>query len=531
MKIKSFIESRKKAHKDAELYVQSNVSLKAFQNTLKGFNWDDLYQKSGIEHLSKAFRDASDQIISELSEPIARKIIRDEIDANGVFREIDRAEQEAFHRMMVVLSKSPEEANGSWVSKSLMRSYLVKSIGSQAKYPEKVSALYRSHTLSDHESQMCERIFDRKIGERIYSFYGAKDNNAKLTSFMMDFVDKATPEEFLGVIADFAGRADKMYAHLPEQEVINYMVQAVANLVYEDAGIGVGDIARLRSEGVIKDMPLWDTKYFNTYVAPVITDEMVAEKRESFSQRFISDVFTSLKDKLSDTEIFSYMMHHGREGDISTWERGMLGFEIATGRRLTFQQARDLKPSNMFLLSKTQAYSDKVDAELDPREYRTIKIDCERDKDAERNYDGEKVVRIELTCKSLSIDSIEDSMSDEILKHEGLRSCGPTYDGYWFEFVSDARSYLTQARDIGKLLVEKLNKLNLEHILPGDAVKVSSDDAADYDLKKGSIALVTDVDIQGNIKLKGSPDFYDSDIFELRKKFQMEKSVDMSMDR
>lgn len=528
MNITEFKTAQSLAIADAKKYVDETECRK-FRNVLEGVSWDKLYDEKEPSDINVAFSESLELLTKELAAPIVDKVFGNALSEDELFKELDKAEEKFYYRQLNILGKQPHEASDSWVAKHLCRHSIVEAIRKAVGKNDLVRKAEKWGYYSNHEAKMIEKIYDIPLTETVISFFSAKLDNMKISPFYKDFAARGKEEEFLSVILNFAENADGFYPEVPKNAVINHVVAGVARIIYRDASIGSGDISMLRDSGVIKPLPLWDSTFFNENQAPKITDEMVKEASKLQSS-FICDTFLEIKDELSDREILSYLMGNSSQSYLSTWEMGMTRYEVVTGNRLSMEDARSMKPHSHFAFANTKAYSDQTDREVAPDKYRDITVDIERDNDAEEDYDDcEKAVRISILCDSLRSCYIESEFSDESLNHDGISRSGSYQDGYWFELITEDDNFLDIAKNISLKLVAKLEELNLNSILPGDVIKVNSDDAGDYDLKNGKLHLVTDIDSSHGVKLKGDVKYYPVEIFEIKKKHKFEKELDATM--
>lgn len=532
MKIHEYQQSVIQSQKEAKAYIEHS-DVKQYKELLSNAQWDDFYDRSGSNESRLAFDAAQKMIAEELARPIGDALRKGGISENDLFKMLDQAENKFHYRFLEVLGKDPEQINSGWISKSLSRSRVFDAVSNEDTGSTLVDRAKFSGRYWEHEAQLAYRIFDIPLGKTVIGLYSLeKDNAYPLKGLYRDFADNGAPEEFLGVMLDYVRRADGLRPHLPHDQIFNHVVAEIASFVYKDENIGMGDIARLRESGVLKPTCLWDTKFFNENYAPVNTDESV-EKARSYLDKYSSNhVFYELKDKLSRTDIMSYFLRNGSLNDVDTWKSGMANFEIVTGERLSFQEARELNPVDRFSLSSTQAYSDWTDVNSKPDDYRKIQVSVERTEDEDYKYsDGEKAVLIALDCKSLRLEAIEEAMSQEMLKHSVIHQSADSQEGIWYELATDSEDHMGVANKIAKELVKKLESLNKEHILPGDVIKVNSEEAEDYELTNGKVAVVTDVDRNGSVKLKGDKSYYPAELFDLRRKHQLSKDTGLSMSR
>jgi hypothetical protein len=532
MKIHEYQQSVIQSQKEARAYIEHS-EVKQYKELLSNAQWDDFYDRSGSNESRLAFDAAQKMIAEELAKPIGDALRKGGISENDFFKMLDQAENKFHYRFLEVLGKDPEQINSGWISKSLSRSRVFDAVSDEDTGSTLVDSAKFSGRYWEHEAQLAHRIFDIPIGESVIGFNCLQREKAfPLNKFYRDFAENGASEEFLGVMLDYVRRADGLRPHLPHDQIFNHVVAEIASFVYKDENIGMGDIARLRESGVLKPTRLWDTKFFNENYAPVNTDESV-EKVKSYLDKYSSnDVFYELKDKLSRTDTMSYFLSKGSLSDVDTWKYGMAAFEIVTGERLSFQEARDLKPAERFSIASTQAYSDWTDLKSSPDDFRKIQVSVERTEDEDYKYsDGEKAVLIVLDCKSFRLEAIEEAMSQEMLKHRVIHQSADTQEGIWYELATDSEDHMEVANKIAKELVKKLEALNKEHILPGDVIKVNSEEAEDYELTNGKVAVVTDVERNGSVKLKGDKLYYPAELFDLRRKHQLSKDTGLSMNR
>ncbi|MEG1349284.1 MAG: hypothetical protein RSD49_14660 [Hafnia sp.] len=531
MKLEAYNKSIIKAQAEARVYLDQSP-VKQYQQVLSKASWDDLYDKTGASLPRQNYNEAKDFLAYELAEPIATALVKAQYSEAEFFQKLNDAEEKFHYRFLAVMGREPHEVDSGWASKCLSRSKVLSAIkelsgSSGHKFCEKAMGI---GFLMDQESELANKLYDLRLGDRVIGFFDDLDGKKKFKAMYQDFADNAPPHELLGVLLDYARRADGLRSHYPIDNVINHVVAKAAAMLFNDPNIGISDIARLRDLGVIKPTLLWDTEHFNQHYAPVLTDEFVERVRHQVSGRYQDEVFLELKDKLSRQEILSHIMRSSRMFELEGWKYAMAAFEVHTGERLTFREARDIKPSNTFNIARTQVYSDRTDRLMDASSYRAIKVGVERVRDQDYKYDGnEKAVTITIDCKSLVLTSISEAMQRELGRYPFIKEYASTPDGVWYELAVDSRDCMAEAKSIAKQLERRLDGLNKVAMLPGDFVKVSHEDAAEHELSNGTVAVVTDVDIDGDVKLKGDAAYYPAELFEIRKKYQPEQKMGMSL--
>jgi hypothetical protein len=530
MKIEAYQQSVMVAQIEAKLFV-AHSEVKQFKPILEAAEWPDFYEGFGVPEASKAFDDSQRMLADEIVRPILDKLFSSDYSEKEFFYDVDRAEQLMHYCFLELLGKTPDEVNPDWVSKSLSRNCLVDALEREYHNPSLIRKVRNWSFFTDHERRMAERIYDLKLGDTCLTFYDAFERYSIKESYR-DFLRNADPAEFLSVILNYAENGDGFYDHLPKDQILNYVVAKTARVMFNDPNIGQGDISALRSEGVIKSMPLWDSQYFHNFVAPVTTDEKVAKVAALINEGDQHKTFFEIKDSLSNTEILSYFLKSSGLNQIDNWAFGMAAFEAVTGERLSFREARELKPTSHFRLATTQAYSDLTDKNMNAEAFRKIDVSVTRDEDEDYKYDdGEKAVIINIDCKTLSIDSISEEISTAHYAHSEIRQSGSSQDGIWFELAIDSADPLKIANSIALQLTEKLQVLNKSSILPGDLVKVDHEDAEDHELLNGRRFVVTDVHMSGDLKLKGMAQYFPGELFSIKKKYEPQQAINPSFGR
>lgn len=531
MKIEAHLKTVQRAQEDAKYYVEHS-NLTHYQRVLSQAKWEDFFEKTGVPEVRAAFDSTTSYLANELAAQIVDIMEQSSGTPKEFLQRLDTAETVYHYRLLEVLGKQPDEVDGSWVSKYLSRQELLKALKDQhfdSKFIDLAESASRNYS---QEEQMINKLIDLPLGTRVFSFYDAEKVKDKIMPLYRDFADNAKPEEMLGILLNFAQRADDLRDNYPKDAIFNYVVAEAASLLYNDPNIGEGDIAKLREKGVVKPLALWDSEYFNERHAPVNTDEYVQQIKQLVEQEYRHKTLLELKEQLSPQEILSHFLQSGRMSDINSWKYAMAGFEAVTGERLSFREARALNPLPLFSISNTQAYSDRTDARMNADQYRAMEVTVERVEGKDYKYDdGHKAYRINIDCKSMVLESIEKAMSDESLRHPSIRESNFAQEGIWYELSSDAADHEALANRIAKQLTKKLESLNRVAVLPGDTVKINSEEADDYELTNGKLALVTDVDMNGSLKLKGDKTYYPLDLFELRRKHEPQQKSDLSMGR
>lgn len=536
MKLDAYIQANNKAYEEAKDHVDKS-EVKQYHDILREAKWEDFiarYGKSTEEQSPQrqSFEAAREFLVKELAEPIAIALIHGHYSEPEFFRQLNDAEEKLHYRFLAVLGREPNEADGGWVSKHLARHNVLEEITRQSgSFGRELCGKARGiGFLMDQEGALASKLYDLRLGERVISFFDGLDEKRKFQPIYQDFAENAPPQELLSILLSMASKADGLRPNLPIDNIINHVVAEAAIKLYKNPNIGISDIARLKEQGVIKPTIMWDTSYYNKVHAPVLTDDYVTRVRAQVTGKFQDEVFLEIKDKLTDQQIMGHLMRGSRTFETEAWLHAMAKFEVHTGKRLTFQEARDLKPEYNFALSSTQPYSDRTDRLMDAEDFKKITVQVERVKDQDHKYDyNQKAVAVWIDSKSLSVESISEAIQKEIGRHPAIREFATTQDGVWYEIALDARDTMSAAHSIVKQLQKTLEGLQASTVLPGDTIKVNHEEAEEYELKNGATALVTDVDLFGTVKLKGDPHYYPAELFEIKRKFQPEVKSELSM--
>lgn len=536
MKLDAYIQANHQAYQEAKDHVE-NSEVKQYREILRESKWEDFIARYGkpIEEQSpqrQSYKAASEFLAKELAEPIAIALIHRHYSEPEFFRQLNDAEEKLHYRFLAVLGREPHEADGGWVSKHLARHHVLEEITRQSgSFGRELCSRARGiGFLMDQEGMLANKLYDLPIGKRVVSFFDDHDEKRKFQPVYQDFAENAPPQELLSILLSMASKADGLRPNMPIDNIINHVVAEAAIKLYKNPNIGISDIARLKEQGVIKPTIMWDTSYYNKVHAPVLTDDYVARVRAQVTGKFQDEVFLELKDKLTDQQIMGYLMRGSRTFETESWLYAMAAFEVHTGKRLTFQEARDLKPEYNFALSSTQPHSDRTDRLMDAEDFKKITVQVERAKDQDHKYDhNQKAVSVWIDSKSLSVESISEAIQKEIARNPAIREFATTQDGVWYELAISARDTMGEAKSIAKQLQKTLESLQATTVLPGDIIKINHEEVEEYGLKNGNTAQVTDVDMFGTVKLKGDPHYYPAELFEIKRKFQPEVKSGLSM--
>ncbi|MFK4131973.1 hypothetical protein ACI2KR_06715 [Pseudomonas luteola] len=529
MPLSAYKQSVMEAQTEAQQYAAKSA-LKYLTPALQTAQWDDFYENSANQMARVAYDIAKKSLAKELSAPIVEAIKNGNCSEAEFFRHLDQAEERFHYRFLALLGKQPTEINPGWVSKHIARHVLLENIKSdtQSDFVEKARS---SWIFRDSECQMTEWLYDLPIGKRYITLSDAQEIGYTLKPSIQDLFMKAAPEEAMGVILNRALLADGMRPHYPKDEIVNFVVSKAARLAYGDMNIGMSDIARLREDKVLVPLRLWHTQYFQQHCAPANTEQSIEEARE-YLQRSEYAILNEIKGELSRPELLSALFSSTGRNDLERWGFAMSAFEVLTGERLTFKEALELDPKPYFSLASTQAYSNRTDRLMDPDEYRKITVSVRPASDEHDQY-GERaeVEHIYLDCKTLALDPMSNFVENMSWHFDMIKSYSPTQDGVFIEVVTEENGPLFYGSDLAKEMVKRLDALNKRHILPGDVVKVESEEAADYEIKNGTMAVVTDVSSNGDIKLKGDKNYYPASLFALKKKYQPDLNLGQSLGR
>lgn len=526
MELQAYKDIVSAAMAEAKAYI-SQSEIKNEQEALSSFEWEDFYSNGKGRNTYDGVKNA---LLKELTDPIISRLNKGDYSEEEYFHDLHDAEEKFHYRFLEMLGVTPEEVDSNWINKSLSRSYVVDDLYSRYRRHEYIERSRTHGPYMNIEASLAQQMYDLKIGKTVIGFYDAEDSKYKFKETYTEMAKNASPEELIGVLINITSRLDGRRPHYPLEEITNKVVSKAVSVLYQNPNIGSADIAKLRELGVVKSTHYWDTRYFHENHAPVITDEYANKIKEQLTQDNRHTIFFELKDSLSKQEILSYFMNRGSYREIDNWKRSMASYEAVTGERLTFKEAQEMRPMGFFSLGRTQAYSDRVDRLSDPDSYRkiTTTINPMENKEYEK---GTKVFLIDLECKSIMIDSISIEMQKESCKHPGITSSCYTGESIWFEFVSDKKDAGKEVRLIAASLEKKFNELNKAVPLPGDIVRVIGEEADDYELKYGSRGLVTDVDLDGSVKLKGDSMYFPARLFEIKKKYEPSAELNNSLSR
>lgn len=522
--------------------VELSDTVKQYKEKLQGFNFDEMWgyysntEGDGPKNdRQRDYREALRQIAKESVQDICDNLSNDQYASlRDYSKAVDKAAHHYVESVLTLLDKSSSELDYDWFNPYLAISDIEGAIHANLK----VQSDFASHRDDYHfnyrqKEQMIRAIFvDDGIHRLPDNLSSNLDSNYRIRDTFLTMASKGTFEDLASALINKIQGLDGRYPENDLDRNVSTLTAKTLNAIYGRNDISSHIIDAMRESKQIEPKKLWHTKSFQEHVVPVIDDEMVKAGQEYMDKWEPKDSLVfKLKDKLSREEIFNHFIrseHHS----LNKWIGAMAQYAALTGERLTFQQALDMKPQHNFLLSSTKAYSDMTDSNFDGDAYRNIEVHVELAEDIDEKYDGEQMFEITLYCKSMNIDTIEEEMSDQILKVPSLSECAGGFEGIRYEGSTDEPDAEAFANDLAAQLKSKLESLNAKQILPGDVVQVSSTEdyeAEEFDIKEGKKALVTDVNSDGDFKLKGSETFIPNEMGDIKKKHIVKKSLEAEL--
>lgn len=476
--------------------------------------------------------DLKNMLIEELASPITDKLNNDSYNSLREFTaELDDASNKLMYRMLSVLDKTQFELSKDWLSAKITESDITNCVRDKIQYSNHsyLKTIRDTSIYSDQESHLANEILNVDYGSHSYQVNNLVGKNYPVKNAYQEFASKGTLNELASALMSRITSFNGRYQHKDLERVTNSMLTLGLNRVYERNDITIHHVNELVNAGEIKPIPLWDTQYFKDNIAPTVDDELVQMGKE-YMEKFtpVDSLIYTLKDNLSKGEIFNSFIPN-QLSDINKWQGAMAQFAHFTGERLTFDEARALNPIHNFVLSSTQAYSDLLDKDNNPDDYINISMNVELNDDADEKYDGEQMIEIYLECKSLKIASIEDIMADKISEIDELSECGGAWNGINYEGSTDSSNPRLKANDIALKLKDSLRELQAKTILPGDVVQILDDGdypAEEYGMTVGKKVLVTDVNNDGDFKIKGNKEYAPACIGEIKKKHVLKYDLD-----
>jgi hypothetical protein len=521
----------------------NNKKFKDYKFELSDFDFEELRGMYSNKHGNNPKNDRQQNyvnlrntLIEEFAGPIAEGLINNSYETLRQFTDqMDEATDKVMYRMMAVLNKPITDTNSSWLSSSIIESDVQDFIRDKIQHDnnEYFREVFGSSIFTRQESQLATEILnvdDHRISHSMTQYTGEK------FSLKKEYAAFASTGTFYELASVLMHEINSFDGRLPEQDVeraTNAMLAMGLNRIYDRSDITIHQVNVMVKSGEISPVKLWDTKYFKDNLAPIVNDEIV-EMGKEYMEKFVpkDSLVYKLKDDLSRNEIFNYFINSELSSE-NKWQGAMAQFAHFTGERLTFDEARELNPTHNFVLTSTKAYSDILDKENNPDDYINIDIDIEV-KDVINNdwHEGEKEIQIEVSCKTTRISEIEEIMSNLTLEIEELSGCDGIIDGIRFEGYTDSNNPKIRANEIALILKEKLQEIQAVTILPGDVVQIVESENClpeDYGLKVGKKHLVTDVNRDGDFKVKGSKEYAPCEIGEIRKKHVLKISLDQEM--
>lgn len=516
-----------------------NEELKDLKNKLSGMNFSDLnglysnYEGNEPKNdIQKYYVLAQNMIVKSLAEPIFEKLHNDQYSSQNEFnRDLDSASEKFFYTMLDTLGiEKAKDADPNWLSVSILTSKIIEEIRNTSKlyYPE-LDAV-RDYSFYDSQEEQLSRVILRTpFAARNYSINNVVGKNYPVRNFYSEFAEKGDFKDLANSLLYRMKNFNGRYEDKDLDRVTYLMLSKALNRIYERNDISPNIVSKLIDNNELSPVHLWDSESFQRIFAPVMDDEMIAKGQEYMDKHENKEgLIFKLKEHLSREEIFNYFIPN-EHSSLDKWTAAMAQFGALTGEKLTFKEALAMKPKHNFSLDSTKAYSDMLDNTFDGNEYRNIELDYELIDDINDQYYGEQAFEITMYCKSLSISSIQDEMSDQILKEDSLSECSGGFDGMRFEGSTDSENPDGFVKNLAENLNKKLEELNLKSILPGDIIEIveSEDyDLEDYNIKAGKKALVVDVDMEGDFKIKGSKDYMPSEIGKIKRKHSVNLNLE-----
>lgn len=485
--------------------------------------------------IQQDYVDASELLSAQLCDDICNKLDNEEFKSQKEISDaVSKASHEYLIHMMKILNKSYDQLNSSWMSASISSSHVMDYINDHTEYHHKsLKNLNDFELISRQEEQLARFILENDYGKRNYKINNLVGDNLPVKDFYQEFSQKGTFEDLASLLLNRIQKFDGRYSEKDLYTVTNKMLTLALNRIYERCDITEHMLTQMIEDGKVSSMDTWDTNSFHEHFAPVITDEVIKDG-QAYMDKFEpkDSLVFKLKDNLSKSEIFNHFIS-SELGSLNKWLAAMAQFGAMTGEKLTFKEAQALNPRHNFRITSTKAFSDLLDKEFNGDEYRTIEASAELVEDVNDEYHGEQAFEIYIHCKSLSISSINDEMSNEIMVHSALNGCGGGFDGMKYEGSTSSSNPQLFANDLALKIRDKLKALTEEHVLPGDVIQIQEHEdyeLDDYEIKAGKKALVTDVDYNGGVKIKGDKFYYPNEITTIKKKhvLKTELSSDMS---
>lgn len=367
------------------------------------------------------------------------------------------------------------------------------------------------------------------------------------TNYIYDFnkvLDKPTPvlgepfAQFLkaGELRDltevllYVGHnADGPKTGKTRENAVNGIVASLMARLTDRHDLDGTDIEMLIENGDLKPKPLHACDFYLDNIVPAIDDKFRATARNRIGMSLDENsVFLDIKDKMSDREIFNYLLPRPEKTKtLDNWVVAMAKFEELTGKTLTIREALALEPQHGFNLAATTAYQDRLDqvgTSHSPESFRSLDINWTDD-----GYDNEDDVhRVTVTLDSSAflIEEVTDSMDRKTLNIPEIRATttGADFVAHELEFESQA-DMLARRSDI-RIELKKLFMESIKSVpLPGDSVMLAIPEGYDEEdvntdtFRVGDEGVVTAVGYFGGnqpvCKIKGIYGYQDPEHLEI----------------